>query len=409
MASTKKSSKESIKEYVIIAAGVLVIITMVLYTCVATPLSQDKSQERPLSMIDESGTSFADPENSAVYENREPGEEGSKEAGTIIPFEQLDDRIGAEHTSTSLDMYAPDEQSNSSSTKEEKEVYAGLKKVYEILNIVERVCQKEVDALKEMNAAADLIYNIFLRASEKLAEDKKKYEECNNEYTMISEKKDVISEKIKYCNIGNPFGILTGIYNEYSMQIKEINTLYEGLNNLEKEKKCRDDIYKEALDYKKELENNMQNSRKDLLKYHTHVIEVERKLSDVNKCILENNKKTYARDVLLCLVRGKEAEHFKENEKEIKPLAEIIELHRARMECIKEGCAMLNTMHNLQKDIISAAGEVYSAYKAFDAIKSAGERQDIALNIIVRVLYKVQEELKGCSSKINKSRHETLV
>ncbi|KAI5152448.1 hypothetical protein NEAUS04_2744, partial [Nematocida ausubeli] len=167
MASTKKSSKESIKEYVIIAAGVLVIITMVLYTCVATPLSQDKSQERPLSMIDESGTSFADPENSAVYENREPGEEGSKEAGTIIPFEQLDDRIGAEHTSTSLDMYAPDEQSNSSSTKEEKEVYAGLKKVYEILNIVERVCQKEVDALKEMNAAADLIYNIFLRASEK--------------------------------------------------------------------------------------------------------------------------------------------------------------------------------------------------------------------------------------------------
>ncbi|KAI5151485.1 hypothetical protein NEAUS05_2510 [Nematocida ausubeli] len=79
------------------------------------------------------------------------------------------------------------------------------------------------------------------------------------------------------------------------------------------------------------------------------------------------------------------------------------------MECIKEGCAMLNTMHNLQKDIISAAGEVYSTYKAFDAIKSAGERQDIALNIIVRVLYKVQEELKGCSSKINKSRHETLV
>ncbi|KAI5159102.1 hypothetical protein NEAUS03_0015 [Nematocida ausubeli] len=406
------ASKGYIKVYAIIAAGVLLIIAMVLYKCLAISSYQEKSQEDQLSTRSELGISFTDSENSVVYENRGPGKEKSKEAeekaSTRIPVVQVSNSLSARSTFLLLEEAASDEHSNSSSTKEE-EVYAMMKKLYEILNIVEKVCQKETDPLKEMNAAADLIYNIFLRTSEKLAEDKKKYEECNNEYTMISEKKDAISEKIKYCNIGNPFGILTGIYNEYSMQIKEINTLYKGLNNLAEEEKCKNDIYKEALDYKKELENNMQESRKDLLKYHTHVVEVERKLSDLNKCILENNKKTYARDMLLCLVRGKEAEHFKENEKEIKPLAEIIELHRARMECIKEGRAMLNTMHSLQNDIISAVTEVYSTYKAFDAIKSACERQNIALNIIVRVLYKVQEELKECSSKINKPRLETLV
>ncbi|KAI5167049.1 hypothetical protein NEAUS04_2642, partial [Nematocida ausubeli] len=80
MTREKKSSKESIKEYVIMVARVLLILEMMLYTCVATPLSQDKSQERPLSMIDESGTSSTDQENSVVHENRQFDDRGSKEA-----------------------------------------------------------------------------------------------------------------------------------------------------------------------------------------------------------------------------------------------------------------------------------------------------------------------------------------
>ncbi|EHY65445.1 hypothetical protein NERG_01891 [Nematocida ausubeli] len=72
------ASKGSIKIYAIVAAGVLLIIAMVLYKCLAISSYQNKSQEGPLSVISNPKPSFTDPENSAVYENREPGEEKSK-------------------------------------------------------------------------------------------------------------------------------------------------------------------------------------------------------------------------------------------------------------------------------------------------------------------------------------------
>ncbi|KAI5164169.1 hypothetical protein NEAUS03_2442, partial [Nematocida ausubeli] len=111
MASTKKLSKESIKEYMIIASGVLLILSMVLYACVATQPNQGKSQEEPLSMIGELEKSSIDPENSAVHENREPGGGGSKEAeekaDTVIPVVQLDSAINMRGTCAPLGTYAP--------------------------------------------------------------------------------------------------------------------------------------------------------------------------------------------------------------------------------------------------------------------------------------------------------------
>ncbi|KAI5139104.1 hypothetical protein NEAUS04_2634, partial [Nematocida ausubeli] len=223
MASTKKSSKESIKEYVIIAAGVLVILSMVLYTCVSTSPTRDKSQEGPLSVISEPETSFADPENSAVYKNREPSEEGSKEAGTTIPFEQLDDRIGAEHTSTSLDMYAPDEHSNSSSTKEGKEeVYAVTDQIHYIVDMLKTACSKKRDTLEEMEGAACLAYEFVTKNNEELLRIKKKYNEYSYDYNLDCKKTDVLKEKIEtyYRNPNNITRIPKDEDAEYEAEMK---------------------------------------------------------------------------------------------------------------------------------------------------------------------------------------------
>ncbi|KFG26927.1 uncharacterized protein NESG_01083, partial [Nematocida ausubeli] len=281
MASTKKSSKESIKEYVIMVARVLLILSMVLYTCVIASPNRDKSQEGALGVISELKTSSTDQENSAVYENREPGEEGSKEAGTPIPVEQLDSAINMNGTSTSLDMYAPDEHSNSSSTKEEKEeVYAVTDQTHYIVDMLKTACSKKRDTLEEMEGAARLAYEFVTKNNEELQSIKEKYTKYSCDYNLDCKKTDVLKEKIEsyYRNPNNITRIPKDENAEYEAEMKEIDALYEKICDAKEDKERALDEYIEAGMVGIDLEKNSNISGEDTLKHYSHAIEEEKAL-----------------------------------------------------------------------------------------------------------------------------------
>ncbi|KAI5138130.1 hypothetical protein NEAUS06_2421 [Nematocida ausubeli] len=367
MASTKKWSKESIKEYVIIAAGVLLILSMVLYTCVSTSPNRDKSQEGPLSIISKLKTSSTYSENSAAYENKEPGEERSKEAGTTIPFEQLDDIIDAEHTSTSLDMYASDEQSNSSSTKEEKEeVYAVTDQTHCIVDMLKTACSKKRDTLKEMEGAACLAYEFVTKNNKDLLAIKKKHNKCRGAYDLDCEKTDVLKEKIEiyYRNPNNRTRIPKDEDAEYEKEMKEIDALYEKICDAKEDKERALDEYIKAGKDGIEIEKNSNISGEDTLKHYSHAIEEEKALLSTIECDLKLFKIIYDRDQLLYLVKGKEKWYYIEDENKTELLDEILKLHENRIEHLLIEINRLVDMFSIQKNALYIAEEVYSAYKA---------------------------------------------
>ncbi|EHY66362.1 hypothetical protein NERG_00001 [Nematocida ausubeli] len=366
MASTKKWSKESIKEYVIIAAGVLVILEMMIYKCVATSPNRDKSQEGALGVISKPETFSTYSENSAVYENKEPGEEGSKEAGTIIPFEQLDSAINMNGTSTSLGTYASDEQSNSSSTKEEKEVYVVTDQTHYIVDMLKTACSKKRDTLEEMKVAACLAYEFVTKNSEELQIIKEKYTEYMCAYDLDCEKTDVLKEKIKtyYRNPNNRTRIPKDEDAEYEAEMKEIDALYEKICDAKEDKERALDEYIKAGKDGIEIEKNSNISGEDTLKHYSHAIEEEKALLSTIKCKLKLFKIIYDRDQLLYLVKGKEKWYYIEDENKTKLLDEILKLHENRIEYLYNGINRLEDMFSIQKNALYIAEEVYSAYKA---------------------------------------------
>ncbi|KAI5138119.1 hypothetical protein NEAUS04_2016 [Nematocida ausubeli] len=185
MARAKKSNKRSVKESVAVAAGVLVMLLMVLCTCVATSSNPDESQEGLLSVIGKLSSAFADPENSSGYENMQPKDGKSKEA-----------EAGKKADSSPLD-----EQLNNtiiSSTKEEKkETPSVIDKAFEFLNIDGKECRREANILKEMNSVANFVYSIFLERNKKLACIKKMYDNHNSEYKLECVKLLTIGKEIR--------------------------------------------------------------------------------------------------------------------------------------------------------------------------------------------------------------------
>ncbi|EHY64215.1 hypothetical protein NERG_02739, partial [Nematocida ausubeli] len=305
-------------------------------------------------------------ENSAVYENREPGDGGSKEAGTTIPFEQLDDIIDAEHTSTSLDMYASDEQSNSSSTKEEKEVYAVTDQTHCIVDMLRAACSKKRDTLEEMKVAACLAYEFVTKNSEELQSIKKKYTEYSCDYNLDCEKTDVLKEKIKtyYRNPNNRTRIPKDEDAEYEAEMKEIDALYEKICDAKEDKERALDEYIKAGKDGIEIEKNSNISGEDTLKHYSHAIEEEKALLSTIEYDLKLFKIIYNRDQLLYLVRRKERWYYIEDENKTKLLDEIVELHKNCIEHLLIEINRLVDMFSIQKNALYIAEEVYSAYKA---------------------------------------------
>ncbi|KAI5160045.1 hypothetical protein NEAUS03_0825 [Nematocida ausubeli] len=154
-------------------------------------------------------------------------------------------------------------------------------------------------------------------------------------------------------------------------------------------------MYDEAFRYTQKIEASMPSSRKDLLKYHSHVIEMEKKLISVLECSLELLKKIYHQDVLVCLMGKKRIRNSTEDKDEIKPLEEIVELHKKRIQHVKSGIHILNRMHRKQETVISLSVEVNSAYKKYDEIKSRCEMQEMFVNMVKQELHLAEEELKG--------------
>ncbi|EHY65452.1 hypothetical protein NERG_01059 [Nematocida ausubeli] len=394
MASTKKSNKRSIKEYVIIAAGVLLILSMVLYTCVATPLSQHKSQERPLSMIDESERSFTDTKSNVVHENRQFDDGGSKEAGTVIQVEQVGDRIGAEHTSTPLKVSAPDEHSNSSFIKErKKEMPDGMYKAQYAVIVAEKEHREQINILNELDDAADCAHKTFLENKKELKNAKVLYGKYADEYKKTHEKITTLKKEITACYI-NPNSttrIPEGEDTKYDTEMKEIDRLSESVHEKEKVRVCKINIAKKALTYGGELEQNMHRSRKNALEYYLHRKQVEKRLIFTIKCTLDLFETIYSRTKLLCSVRKKEALYYIENEVRAKLLNNIIELHEKLAHNVNDGIDIIIYMCIVQKDVISAAEQVYSAYKAYDAAACK---------------YEQQQKLRGCGLSISQHQPE---
>ncbi|EHY66942.1 hypothetical protein NERG_00582 [Nematocida ausubeli] len=370
MARTKKWSKESIKEYMIIAAGVLLILEMMLYTCVATQPNQGKSQEGPLSVIRELGTSSTDRENSAVHKNKEPGDEKNKKteekADTAIHVEKVDSGINTRDTHAPLDMNAPDEHSNSSFTEEEKEMDDVPYQTYHVVDMLRTACGKDKDTLKEMESAACLAYKLVTENNEELLAIKKKYTEYSCDYNLDCEKTDVLKEKIKtyYRNPNNITRIPKDEDAEYEKEMKEIDTLYEKICDAKEDKERALDEYIKAGKDGIEIEKNSNISGEDTLKHYSHAIEEEKALLSTIKYDLKLFKTIYNRDQLLYLVKGKEKWYYIEDENKTELLDEILKLHENRIEYLYNGINRLEDMFSIQKNALYIAEEVYSAYKA---------------------------------------------
>ncbi|KAI5140761.1 hypothetical protein NEAUS07_2741, partial [Nematocida ausubeli] len=284
----------------------------------------------------------------------------------IIPVEQLNDRIGAEHTSTSLDMYASDKQSNSSSTKEEKEVYAVTDQTHYIVDMLRTACSKKRDTLEEMKGAACLAYEFVTKNNEELLRIKEKYTKYSCDYNLYYEKTDVLKEKIKtyYRNPNNRTRIPKDEDAEYEAEMKEIGTLYEKICDAKEDKERALDEYIKAGKDGIELEKNSNISGEDTLKHYSHAIEEEKALLSIIKYDLKLFKTTYDRDQLLYLVRRKERWYYIEDENKTKLLDEIVELHKNCIEHLLIEINRLVDMFSIQKNALYIAEEVYSAYKA---------------------------------------------
>ncbi|KAI5163647.1 hypothetical protein NEAUS03_2360 [Nematocida ausubeli] len=399
MASTKKSSKESIKEYAIIAAAVLLILSMVLYTCVDTQPNQGKSQEDPSSAMREPGTSSTDRENSAVHENKEPGDGGSREVeekvGTAIPVEQFDSTINTRDTNAPLDMNAPDEHSNSYA-KEGKEVSAVADQTHYVVDMLRTVYGKERDTLEEMKSAACLAYKLVTENNEDLLNIKKKYDKYRDGSNLDRENISVLKEKIEtyYRNSNDITRIPEGEDAEYDTKMKEIDGLYKKICDAEEDKKRALDEYIEAGMDGMKLEKNSNRSREDTLKHYSHAVEEENKMLSTIKCKLKLFKTIFDRDQVLYLVRGKEKWRYQKDENKTELLDEILKLHESYIEYLYNGINKLEDMPSIQKDVISAAEQVYSAYKAFD---------------IAACKYKKEKELRKYISSGFQFRLETQV
>ncbi|EHY64268.1 hypothetical protein NERG_02686 [Nematocida ausubeli] len=379
MASTKKWSKESIKEYVIIAAAVLLILSMVLCTCVSTPLSQDKSQKRPLSMIDESGTSSKDPKNSAVHENKEPGEEKSKEvegkAGTGIHIEQVDAAINMRGTCAPLGTYAPDKLSNSSSTKKEKGVYDSMYKAQHAVKIGEKEHIEKKDTLEEMKAAANAAFQVFCEKDKILVDAEDKYKQINDKYKLADIASCRIKNKISsyYNNPENTDLKMPTRNSKNDSKIDEINLLFEEINNGNSDRKIKEKIYEEALEYKEKLEQNRHRSREDTLIYHSHVIELARQLLGVLDCVLVISRKKISKYQLLYSIRKDEIKYLKIEEKNTNLHEMLLQLYRECFYSTREEFGLLTDMRRIKSDIILKAVEVHDAYKLYHAAQSKYE------------------------------------
>ncbi|EHY66944.1 hypothetical protein NERG_00584 [Nematocida ausubeli] len=322
-------------------------------------------------MIDESGTSSTYSENSAVHENKEPRDGGSKEAeekaGAVIPIVQLDAAINMNGTSTSLGMNAPDEQSNSSSTKEEKEeVYAVTDQTHYIVDMLKTACSKKRDTLEEMKVAACLAYEFVTKNNKELQSIKEKYTKYSCDYNLDCKKTDVLKEKIEtyYRNTNNITRIPEGKDAEYEKEMKEIGTLYEKICDAKEDKQTALDEYIKAGKDGIEIEKNSNISGEDTLKHYSHAIEEEKALLSTIKYDLKLFKIIYNRDQLLYLVKGKEKWYYIEDENKTELLDEILKLHENRIEYLYNGINRLEDMFSIQKNALYIAEEVYSAYKA---------------------------------------------
>ncbi|KAI5164007.1 hypothetical protein NEAUS03_2408 [Nematocida ausubeli] len=395
MASTKKWSKESIKEYAIIAAGVLLILSMVLYTCVDTQANQDKPHKVSLSKIGESGTFSTDRENSAVHKNKEPGDEKNKEveekAGTSIPVVQLHSGIGMRVTHAPLEMYAPGKHSNSSTKEGKKEVSDGMYKAQYAVIVAEKEHREQINILNELDNAADRAHKTFLENKKELETAKVQYGKCADEYKKTHEKIMALKKEITACYI-NPNSIARipeGKDTEYETEMKEIDILSERVHEKEKVRVCKINIAKKALTYGGELEQNMHRSRKNALEYYLHRNKVEKKLISSIKCTLDLFETIYKRTKLLYSVRKKEALYYIKNVGIAKRLNHIIELHKKLAHNVNNGIDIIIYMCTVQKDVISATKQVYSAYKAFD---------------IAACKYEQQQKLRGCGLSVSQHK-----
>ncbi|KAI5163943.1 hypothetical protein NEAUS03_2393 [Nematocida ausubeli] len=381
MTREKKSSKESIKEYAIIAAGVLLILSMVLCTRVDTQPNQDKSQENPLSVISEPGASSTDPKNSAVHENKEPGDEKNKEveekAGTSIPVEQLHSGIRMRVIHAPLEMYAPDEHSNSSFTEEEKEMYDVTDQTHYVVDMLRTVCGKERETLEEMKGAACLACEFVKKNVEDLLDIRKKYAECRDDSTLDCAIIDVLKEKIEtyYRNTNDITRIPEGEDAEYEIEMKEIDMLYEKICKVEEENKRAFNEYEKVYMRKMKLGKNMHSSKEDTSKFYSYAVEMEKKLISTIECDLELFKTIFDRDQLLYLVRRREKRYYIEDENKTELLDEIIELHEKCRKHLYNEINRLKDMLSIQKNALYIAEEVYSAYEAYHAAACKYEQQ----------------------------------
>ncbi|KAI5151359.1 hypothetical protein NEAUS05_2473 [Nematocida ausubeli] len=395
MASTKKSSKESIKEYVIMAARVLLILEMVLYTCVSTSPNRDKSQERPLSMIDESGTSSTDQENSVVHENRQFDDRGSKEAeekaGTAIPVEQVDDVINTRGTHAPLEMYAPDEHKSSAFIKEEKEVmYDTMNKAQKIEDMLRKVCTKERKTLKAMKKRAQENYSLFLTSSKELTTAREKSDEFKKECTLASDKEDDIYREIENrssdCNTAT-FQILSSEYKKYVIEKHRILLLYAKINELKQYQRRREMICKKVFMYGIEPENNMNILIEDSFYYYSNKVDIEIELGielEYNLKILTeiNNIQSM---LLYPLLKSEENKDLKNNKKE------LIELHNTLFKYMQKEIGGLTKLYEAQKDVILKAKKLFSMYKAYNAANCECKTQEKVLDTVERILHNLEE------------------
>ncbi|EHY64322.1 hypothetical protein NERG_02628 [Nematocida ausubeli] len=385
MARAKKSNKRSVKESMLVATGVLVMVLMVLCTCVATSSNPDESQEGLLSVIGKLASAFADPENSSGYENMQLDNEKSKEAGEKADSSPLDEQLN----NTII-----------SSTKEEKkETPSVIDKAFWFLNIDGKECRREANILKEINSVANSVYRIFLERDKKLACIKKMYDNHNSEYELECVKLLTIGKEIRkyYSNPHNTTQIPENTCTEYDIKRKKVNTMHAEIDKLKKDATAENYAYEKAHSDKKELEKDMEKSRNASLEYHSQVLKTGEKLDQVMECKLHVLKAMYARNEMSCSLREKEKCFFAEIRDTRNSLGKIVKLHKDHMECINSLTAILTTRHSIQKDFISVADQVYSTYKAYDAIKNMYEKQETYADMSVKILYKVEEALENIS------------
>ncbi|KAI5160039.1 hypothetical protein NEAUS03_0819 [Nematocida ausubeli] len=406
--------KESIIKYAVLLMCVVGPVPFRIHTCVCIKSNPDDLQEGPLSMTDNLRPPSIPPKARKMLKSRQSE---NKQAGNKSDTNTLDESfnsgISVGSSSAPLAMSALDRQKSYYFGVEEKlEIYKTMNKISNIKNTI----KNELDKLVKINIDANLAQHTFSSAIDSLRDIKKKYKQSNNEYISARKKRDAVNKKIKteYTNshlttVRMPKDTDT----KYVKEIEEVNALYIEIYKLKIEEKSKSWEYLKYLGYVKDLEKKKHRSREETLEYYSHAVEVEKELSNMLECMLEMFKKIYAKDQLLCSVKERETNYLKNSEEEIKPLEEIklleelIELYRDRLQYLVKVINTLDSMYTRQKDIISKVIKVCDAYIAYDEVESMRERQDIVLEIAMRSLCKLEEDLEQYNSKIPISQPET--